>query len=310
MATSSVVGDALRLIVTPVQWNPDWDATTCVNSACTGAARPAQVQYLMDLRFLNANVVELSLEVQSLETINHALTTQEFPTMYVAHGGSQPDLPLLLDASGNTIAVDQLANNGFFMKDFTSSAPWVTYQDTAKDYGVGLAMDQGLTGFQGWGGNGSTAPYFHNVRGEISFALPHGGTVRGRTYLALGSQATVAALFSQALSHRPPFGVVDVPAAGSTTSGASVTVAGWVLDSTPIASVSVELDGVASATLPVSSARPDVCAVYPRYAGCPTVGYAGSVSLASLDGCAHLLRVVATDPDGNRSVLGERLVHR
>jgi hypothetical protein len=74
--------------------------------------------------------------------------------------------------------------------------------------------------------------------------------------------------------------------------------------------VVVELDGQQFGTLPLNSARPDVCAVYPGYAGCPTVGFSGSVSLAAVDACAHLLRVVAVTNTGVRTVLGERVVQR
>lgn len=72
--------------------------------------------------------------------------------------------------------------------------------------------------------------------------------------------------------------------------------------------VRAELDGATAATLNVGSARPDVCATYPGYDGCPDVGFSGEVTTAGLDGCAHLLRVVAEDGDGNVTVLGERVV--
>jgi hypothetical protein len=309
--TWTTVGDALRVTVTPVQWNPDWDAADCRTSACTGAARPAQVQYVMDLRFVNPLVVELSLEVTSGETIDHGVTTQEFPTMYVSHGGGGlPDLPLLLDSAGTAISIDQPANDGFTMKNFVSGAPWVSFQNPARDYGVGLAMDQGLTSFQGWAGNGSMAPYFHNVRANIAFGLAHGSTVRGRAYLALGSFNTIASTLGSVLTQRPAFGFVDSPAAGAIARGTSISVAGWALAPADLASVVVELDGQQVATLPVNAPRADVCAVYPGYAGCPLVGFSGSVALAGLDACAHLMKVVAVTGAGVRTVLGERLVQR
>ena len=61
-----------------------------------------------------------------------------------------------------------------------------------------------------------------------------------------------------------------------------------------------------AATLPVAVTRADVCAVYPAYAGCPKVGYSGQVPTAGLSKCPHHLRLLAVDPDGNMSVLGER----
>jgi hypothetical protein len=307
--TWTTIGDALRVTVTPVQWNPDWDAQDCRNSSCSGAARPAQVTYVMDLRYISPLIVELSLEVQSSETISHGITNQEFPTMYVAHGTNGPDLPRLLDAAGNLIAIDQPANDGFTMKNFVSSAPWVSFQNTTQDYGVGLAMDQGLTSFQGWSG-ASPAPYFHNVRANFPFGIPAGSIVRGRSYLALGSFSTIGSTFGSVLAQRPAFGVIDAPAAGSLTRGSNISVSGWALAGNDLANVTAELDGQTVATFNVDNARADVCTVYPEYPGCPLVGYSGAVSLAGVDDCVHVLSIVATTPAGVRTVLGERLVQR
>jgi hypothetical protein len=301
-------GDALRLVVQPVQWNPDWSAPDCRKSACPGQGVPVQVTYAFELRFVREHVVEVMTEVTSQEAFSHPSTSQEFPTLYVSHGSGGPDLPLLLDGAGATVTLATPGNDGFYYGNFTSPSPFVSWQDGAKSYGVGLGHDQGVTAFQGWRGDGVTAPYFHNVRAQLSFGLPAGGTVRGLAYLALGSFATVKAELDAVLAKRPPFGVIDTPGTSDVTIaiGSPLTVTGWVLDTTAIASVRAEIDGKLAATIPVSGARPDVCAVYPAYAGCPTVGYSGQVPTAGLSGCAHHLRLVAQDPDGNVTVLGER----
>ena len=303
-------GDALQLTIQPLQWNPDWDQQTCVNNACGPSGVPVDVTYTFELRFVHPNVVEVATEVSSQETITHALTTQEFPTLYVSHGQNGPDLLLLFDAAGNQPAISTPANDGFYVGNFTSPAPWVTWQDANSDYGVAIAMDQGVTAFQGWRGDGSSAPYFHNVRAEMSFGLPAGGTVRGISYLALGSLSTVQGLIPSILAKRPPFGVVDSPAsAGGAVGGTSVHVAGWVLDTAHINSVDVSLDGTSLGSIPVNAARGDVCTVYPNYDGCPNVGYDGTLAAPALaDGCRHLLRVSATDADGNTTNLGERAI--
>ncbi len=46
------------------------------------------------------------------------------------------------------------------------------YQNAQQDYGIGLLMDQGLTNFQAWTGDGTSAPYFHNMRTLIEFPIP------------------------------------------------------------------------------------------------------------------------------------------
>jgi hypothetical protein len=172
-------------------------------------------------------------------------------------------------------------------------------------------MDQGVVDFQGWRGDGVTAPYFHNVRAKMIFGLPSAGTVRGLSYLALGGFGTVQTELTNALAKRPPFGTIDAPASGTTatfTAGAPLSIAGWVLDSAPVAAVSVEIDGAQVTTLPVSAPRSDVCTAYPKYRGCPNAGFAGSVPTTGLGPCPHLLRVIATDSDGNSRILGERVI--
>ena len=305
------VGDALRLEIQPIQWNPDWDAPDCRKSACPKNGVPVAVTYTMELRFVSEHVVEVMTQVSSQEKISHPTTDQEWPTLYVSHGKGGPDLPLLIDAAAKTIAINTPANDNFFVQNFSSSRPWVAFQNTKKTYGVGLGMDQGLTGFQGWRGDGNNAPYFHNVRSVVRFGLNAGAVVRGISYLALGSYATVKADLEAVFRKRPPFGTLDVPAAGpvSVKANTPISFSGWVLDSTPIAEVELHLDGKLLRKASVNGSRPDVCAVYPGYAGCAAkkVGFSLPIALSGLDPkCAHRLEVFAKDSEGNRSLLGAR----
>lgn len=302
------VGDALEVVIQPLQWNPDWEAQDCKQSACGAAGVPVQVEYQSRFRFLSEHVVEVETEVRSKESISHPSTVQEFPTLYVSNGKAGPDLPTLLDSAGTTITLSTPGNDGFLYGNFSSPAPWVSWQDSSKTYGVGLAMDQGVKKFQGWRGAPPSAPYFHNVRAELSFGLPAGGTVRGLSYLALGAFGTVKAELDGVLKKRAPFGSLDEPAGDvKLASGSNLKVSGWALDGAEVTSVEVQLDGQTLATLPVDVARPDVCAMYPMYAGCPAPGFSGNVSLGSAAPC-QVLRLVAKDADGNSQILGERLI--
>ncbi len=304
-------GDALEVVIQPLQWNPDWDKPDCTQTPCGASGRPVDVTYRMLYRFLSEHVVEIATEVTSQETIDHPVSGQEWPTLYVSHGQQGPDLPVLLDASGQTVTIDNPGNDGFFWENFSSPAPWVTWQNAGSNYGVGLAMDQGTTDFQGWRGNGVTAPYFHNVRAQFSFGLGAGAAVRGVSYLALGSFDTVKAELESALGHRAPFGSLDEPLGGAAytyPAGTPIPVRGWALDNTTSTEIRVEIDGSPVATLPVDEVRADVCTVYPGYPACPTAGFDGSVPTASLNECAHLLRVVAVDPDGNERRIAERVI--
>jgi hypothetical protein len=305
---SELVGDRLVVAVRPLQWNPDWDAPDCRRSACGPAGVEVGVTYTLGFRFVHPNVVEVDMQVSSAESLSHPSTEQEFPTLYVGNGmNGSTDLPLLLDAAGTPIAVDLPANDGFTYRNFRSEAGWVTWQHAARDYGVALAMDHAGADFQGWAGSGRGAPYFHNVRPRQRFGLA-GATVRGRAYLALGSEGTVASLMRLVRSRRAPFGVVDAPSSETVARARTLRVRGWVLDDAALPAVSLRLDGREVATLPRSAERPDVCAVYPNYAGCPRAGFDGEVTLPPGDGCVRLLTVVARDADGNETLLARRLV--
>ncbi len=303
------VGDALELLIQPLQWNPDWDAPDCRTSACAGAGRPVDVTYRVRLRFVREHVLEVDTEVVSKEAIAHPVTVQEWPTLYVANGaGGMPDLPLLLDAAGKAVTIATPANDGFFVGDFTSPAPWVTWQNGTKDYGVGLAMDQGITKWQGWRGDGAKAPYFHNVRASIAFGLGAGATVRGLSYLALGSVGTVQTELEAAAKARAPFGHVDLASSAKFTKGTPLTVAGWALDNRAGVTLDVLVDGAKVKGGAPDRDRADVCTVYPGYVGCPKAGFELALPTDTWSPCPHLVRVVARDSDGNEQVLGERVV--
>ncbi|MFO0630993.1 MAG: hypothetical protein U0325_35940, partial [Polyangiales bacterium] len=129
--------------------------------------------------------------------------------------------------------------------------------------------------------------------------------------LALGSFDTVRGLYAELFARRPPFGVGDTAPSAPRVElpDGRRRFAGWVLDDGPLEGVSVRVDGAQVATIARAAARPDVCAVYPNYAGCPVAGYDATVSLPRLDGCWHRAEVVARDRDGNETAL-ERFVYR
>ncbi|MCK5800668.1 MAG: hypothetical protein KAI47_25950, partial [Deltaproteobacteria bacterium] len=177
-------GDSLVLVTRPIQWNPDWAATTCVQNSCGAQGLPVQVTYTTELRFLSDYLVEVSTQVTSQETISHQATGQEWPTMYVSFGkNGDPDFCKLFDASHKLIALTTLApDDHLYYKIFNSPAPWVAFQTNAENYGVGLAMDQGVRSFMGYGGpKPPNAIHFHNVRAVVTFGLGAGATVRGRS---------------------------------------------------------------------------------------------------------------------------------
>ncbi len=298
----------LTAVVRPNHWNPDWQEPTCANSGCSDPAKKtmlSDVRYTQRLRFVQNNVVEIEMQVQNLAALDHAVTLQEFPTLYAAFGAAgTPNLNVLLDSAGQVIAIDQPANDGFLFKAFNSPDGWATLQNANHDYGVALYYENRTPGFQGWQKDG----VFNNFRSQFAFGLPAMGTVHARAYLVLGSFATVKGILAGLDSQLPPFGALDTPAADQTIPLGQTTVnlTGWSLDNHAVAKVQALLDGQPWTDLPLSIPRPDVCTAWPGYAMCSgAVGFAAMATLpANLGACAHLVELVATDSHGNSRVIG------
>ena len=301
----------LRAVTNPLFWNPNWDRTDCVSdNACTDPAlreRRSDVRVTQSLRFVATHVVQLEYAVENLAAVDHAATPQEMPTVYTANGtgGAASDLWQVVDSEGRQVVVDTPAGgDGFMYENFDSPGGWVTLQDTGRTYGVGIYYENRLTAFQAW--QLRSLP-FNNVRALFSFGIPAGGTVRARAYLVLGSFDTVRGQVAWLDGRLAPFGSLDRPTADEHLSG-SVTVEGWVLDNRGVASVELVIDGSRTVPLTYGGSRPDVCLVWPGYAGCPAVGYSGTLDVSTLTPCGHLFEVRATDTDGNVRVVAARRV--
>lgn len=289
--------------VRPLHWNPDWQEPTCVNGGCGDPAKKnllSDVRYIQRLRFVDPHIVEMEMTVENLSAISHGITAQEFPTLYAAYGANgTPDLHVLLNAAGQSIPIDQPANDGFFFKQFVSPGPWVTLQNAALSYGVGIYYENRLAEFQGWQKKG----IFNNVRSVFPFGIPANGTVSARAYLMLGSFETISGLAAGLDAKLPPFGVTESPKANAVVDAGQVVVSGWALDNKGVQTITVRLDGVTVAVQTLTVPRPDVCQAWPGYAACPIVGFSGTVNLAGVTPCAHILEVAAKDGDGNERVL-------
>ena len=117
----------------------------------------------------------------------------------------------------------------------------------------------------------------------------------------------------------PPIGVIDTPLDGSAVSG-SVPVTGWVVDDVDVTSVAVYRSPVAGEgagdvfignAVRLDDARPDIEAVFPNSPFQYRTGW-GYLMLTNFlpnggDG-AYLLKVFATDREGNRTLIGMRSI--
>jgi hypothetical protein len=300
-------GGVLTAVVRPNHWNPDWQDPGCSNGGCKDPAKKAMlsdVRYTQRLRFVQDNVVEIDMQVDNLTDQGHAATLQEFPTLYASYGASgTPNLKVLLDSNGQAITIDQPANDGFFVKEFSSPGGWATLQNAKQDYGVALYYENRTSGFQGWQKSG----VFNNFRSKFSFGLGPKASVRARAYLVLGGYGTVKGLIGALDAKLPPFGALDTPTPEAQATG-QVQLAGWTLDNAGVTQVEAWLDGQPWGKLPLNVPRPDVCAAWPGYAMCAgAVGFAHSLPLpAGLGVCGHLLEIVATDSHGNARVVARQ----
>ncbi|MBI5529524.1 MAG: hypothetical protein HY897_24630 [Deltaproteobacteria bacterium] len=296
----------LSVVTTPLFWNPDWDRQDCNSGGCSDPQkkyRKSDVQVTQRLRFVRTHVVEIDYTISNLADFDHAETAQEMPTLYSANGENGPDLWKLVDSNGTEVPIDQPAGgDGFNYKNLTSPGGWVTMQNTAEDYGVGIYYENRLSSFQGW--QLRSLP-FNNVRAIFPFAIPPHASVRARAYLIVGGYGTVSAEAAWLDAHLAPFGSLDVPSADATVSGA-VEISGWALDNKDVTSVELLVDGKPAGAMTYGSARPDVCKVWPQYRKCPNVGYGGTLDTSSLSACQHLVEAVAEDADGNSRVIDRK----
>jgi len=96
-----------------------------------------------------------------------------------------------------------------------------------------------------------------------------------------------------------PIGNTDLPAGGTTISGAT-TVAGWTFGNVNVAKVEILVDGVLDGTATYGSPRPDVATVYPN---APlNIGFSYSLATSKYANGSHILNVRATDTTGNVAV--------
>jgi len=299
----------LTITTRPFQWNPNWDNSGCSSAGCTDATlahRTADIRLTQTIRFVHPHVVELTYSIDNLSGIDHAATYQELPTLYAANGTGGPDLWRMLDASGTHIPIDTDAGgDGWYYENFSSSAPWVTLQNTAHDYGVGILQENGITEFQAW--QDRSVP-FNNVRSLFEFGLPGFATVTGRAYLLIGGFGTISTEANWTLNNLAPFGELEAPTPEASAPH-TLNIEGWALDNRGIASIEAIVDEFTTVPLAYGAPRSDVCIEWPGYPGCGGVGFSGSFNTSGLGGgpdCGHLIEIVATDTDGNRRTIDQQ----
>lgn len=298
----SFQSDRMVHSISPLHWNPNWDFPDCTNDGCDDPAlenRAADVVITQSLRFVRQHVLELRYTLTETAGLNHGVTLQELPTVYAATGVNGQDLWKLLDAGGTQIDINQPANDGFFVRSFTSSEPWVTLQNDNLDYGVGLLHENALLDFQGW--QNRSLP-FNNFRSAFYFGIPAYGNVNARAYLLVGGYTTIQADAQWLQDNLPPFGSLDAPAEGDSYQGDTLQIRGWGLDNRSITNIYAVIDESQQSPLSLGNARPDVDTAWPGYTNGATSGFETTIDVSSLHhdpDCGHTIEIFAQDSDGN-----------
>ncbi len=95
---------------------------------------------------------------------------------------------------------------------------------------------------------------------------------------------------------------IDSPGPNSAPFSGYAAFGGWAFNATsPISTVQISIDGVASGVATYGSARPDVCAKFAGSAGCPNVGWNYFFSTADLTNGTHTVEVTTTARNGDRA---------
>ncbi len=109
-----------------------------------------------------------------------------------------------------------------------------------------------------------------------------------------------------------PFGAIDAPAQGGTTSGSSFTMSGWVLTPLPNtvptdgSTIEVYIDYQKAGTTGYNQYRSDIAGFFPGYNNSDGAWAYATLDTTAYDNGNHVLYWIATDDDGNSAGIGSR----
>jgi probable HAF family extracellular repeat protein len=118
-----------------------------------------------------------------------------------------------------------------------------------------------------------------------------------------GYETTQSVFFTVANSgtSSPIASYIDTPTSATPTLSGVTSFSGWAIDqTTTIANVSITVDGVPFGVATYGGSRPDVCAGFPQYAGCPAgaIGWSFAIDTTTLVNGSHTLAVTSASSDG------------
>ena len=158
------------------------------------------------------------------------------------------------------------------------------------------------------GGSGPAGDATVYMRPMVTFAVAPGAVIEGDVYLIPGDADAARSVVYALNESLPtadistPIATLDTPAAHGTIAGTNVAVSGWAIDNVAVATVSVYVDGVMTATVTPDIARPDVVAAYPHVATL-NCGWSYTLDSTGLTNGSHSLAIHTIDTSNNEAIL-------
>jgi hypothetical protein len=285
----------------PLQWYPD--------DKGGGPTLPVSGDLLVEQTVTPvpgyARAFHAHYKVTHLDADFHANTRQEFPAVYVnaeydrfvSYEGTAP-------WTKAPVSFTRFRPLGTQAPNLYVPEHWGAY---INDQNIGLTIYVPsqypyVDGFDVAGSGGPTGDGTNYFAPFVALTIGPNFTFEGDYYLIAGdyqsSRQIVYALHDQLSvpDLLPPFGVTDVPIAGSRVSGVT-TVRGWAFDDGVVAKVEILVDGTVAGVASYGASRPDVSSVYPNASA--NVGFAYSLDTTRYANGSHNLSVRATDSAGN-----------
>ena len=300
-ATWSRIGNRIRVSSQFVHRNPQWMRPDCTALDCSrNEVHPVDILATMELAFVNEQVLELAIEIQSQESAEHAVVEHLLPLL------STPDISAtVIDSLHGTTSIDCTGDDTNKPQPISALHRWVAIGRSTTSPLTGIASDDGP---REWIATSLVGTGQATVAPVSSLALRPNRKIRTLAYLTRGSREHIKAVFEKVLSQRPPFGALDNEFASqrlTVVRGTDVNISGWVLDNGTDVSLWLAVDGVREPAPRTGNGSANVCELYPFYTGCGKAAFTVTQSTRDWDDCPHRVTVIAVDSDNNETTLGE-----
>ena len=293
--------DSIYIKTQPIQWAPE--------SFGGGAGNPvlgdAYVEQWLTPVPNRGRAFKVHYKITHFGTDTHTNAFQELPVVYVNRGF---DTFIYSDAAPWTYGtVTHYTMPPLPDRSPTLYAPerWGAYVDSG-DSGLTVFVPSSYPYVSGFFADAPSPEGTNSFTPFAAFTWYPGAVFEGDIYLIVGPVAEARPVVyglrhqDSAPSRYAPFGFLEEPASGATVSGNSVQLGGWVIGTSPIASVQILVDGSSLGNAAYGLSRPDLPEALPGQS--KDVGFDYSLDSTKFANGAHNLSVKATDQNGNIAI--------